>query len=193
MIKQIPGFPDYFADTNGNIYDSDGIINDRRLFKQRDYYVIQLKIGNDYKLKKVHRLIALTFIPNPENKPTINHKDGNKSNNNVANLEWATACENVRHAINTGLINDNELKQRMTYASKFSHRNKKGSIHPDAWKAVALTDLNGNIVMKFKSTKDAISYVESKGWNPYCVTDCLRGHQKTVGPNRDMKFIRINR
>lgn len=51
----------------------------------------------------VHRLIAQAYIQNPENKPQINHKDGNPLNNNIDNLEWATAAENNRHARNNGL------------------------------------------------------------------------------------------
>lgn len=50
----------------------------------------------------IHRLIAATFIPNPENKPFVNHKDGNKKNNHIFNLEWVTRQENEDHAVNIG-------------------------------------------------------------------------------------------
>lgn len=53
---------------------------------------------------RVHRLIAITFIPNINNHPVINHKDGNIKNNTISNLEWCTISENVRHAIDIGLI-----------------------------------------------------------------------------------------
>jgi len=60
--------------------------------------------GNPRKYPMVHRLVALTHIPNPNNLPQINHIDGNKLNNNVCNLEWCTPSQNVQHAIDTGLL-----------------------------------------------------------------------------------------
>lgn len=62
------------------------------------YCRVGLHDNNKFKLCVVHRLVAKAFIPNPDNKPQINHKDGNPSNNAVDNLEWCTSKENVRHS-----------------------------------------------------------------------------------------------
>lgn len=67
------------------------------------YLCTQLHKNGKHQNFRIHRLIALAFIPNPENKETINHKDGNKLNNEISNLEWATRAENTRHAWKNGL------------------------------------------------------------------------------------------
>lgn len=70
---------------------------------QHGYAHVTLQINKKPKRFNIHRLVAIAFIPNPENKPYVNHIDGNKSNNHVENLEWVTAAENTQHAVRTGL------------------------------------------------------------------------------------------
>jgi len=90
------------VDSRGRIIQHKG-----RILKPVDsngYFVVGLYINKKMKQFKVHRLIMQTFIPNPENKPEVNHKDGIKHNNNIKNLEWNTSKENVNHGLKIGLI-----------------------------------------------------------------------------------------
>lgn len=67
------------------------------------YLYVCLPINGKWKNMSIHQLVANAFIPNIENKGQINHKDGNKNNNHVKNLEWVTCLENNRHAWSIGL------------------------------------------------------------------------------------------
>lgn len=75
----------------------------RKQSMRRGYFNSVLCKKNVLKNRPTHRLVATAFIPNPENKPQVNHIDGNKLNNNAGNLEWATAKENRQHSIKNKL------------------------------------------------------------------------------------------
>lgn len=92
----------YHADIDGNIYSPRGV-KLTPFVKDNDYCTVTCKYKGRYISRYVHRLIATTFIPNPENKPTVNHLDGNPENNALYNLEWATQKEQLEHARATGL------------------------------------------------------------------------------------------
>lgn len=76
----------------------------------KTYSYVILQNSKQIKSFLVHRVVALLFIPNPENKPQINHIDGNKNNNHVDNLEWCTRSENMRHAHKNGLVRETKYR-----------------------------------------------------------------------------------
>lgn len=81
---------------------------------QRGYKKTNISINGKLYTVFPHRLVALLFIPNPENKPMVNHIDGNKQNNDVNNLEWVTARENTQHAHKIGLISHETTSKKIS-------------------------------------------------------------------------------
>lgn len=117
-FRIIEGFPKYSINNNGIIINSRG---NEKASQYKDGYLSTTLYNNGVGTKKrVHRLVAEAFIPNPYNKPDINHKDGNKLNNSVNNLEWATKSENMTHAYQTGLV-----KPHASYGM-LGHKNPNG-------------------------------------------------------------------
>jgi hypothetical protein len=74
------------------------------------YFYVTISINGIGKSRYIHRLVALTFIPNPDNLPQVNHIDGVKTNNNLDNLEWCTNEYNTQHAIKNGLVSTSEQR-----------------------------------------------------------------------------------
>lgn len=88
-------------------------------------HVVRLTKKGKSREHKVHRLVALAFIPNPENKPEVNHIDGNPMFNNVSNLEWVTSKENSIHALETGLMPSYRGKEKEIIRDYKSGMNQK--------------------------------------------------------------------
>lgn len=105
--KPVKGYEQYLAVSSiGRIQsfmrDPDGYVLKVQPDK-KGYLRLRCTVNQKKVCFKVHRLVAEHFIDNPDGKPQVNHKDGNKRNNRADNLEWATGSENAKHAIRSGL------------------------------------------------------------------------------------------
>lgn len=111
---KIKGYEDYYITKSGKIFST--LTNKELKFDKSSHGYCRVKLM-DRRLGKfialqVHRIVATQFIPNPNNLPEVNHKDGNKSNNSIYNLEWCTSEYNHRHAKETGLYKIEEDNPR---------------------------------------------------------------------------------
>ena len=103
QCKEIIGYPGYIVYTTGEVQGMSGQYLTGSPCKGGYLGVFLCKKNYKPIRKQIHRLIAEAFIPNPDNKPCVNHKDGNKRNNHVDNLEWVTYSENQKHSWEYGL------------------------------------------------------------------------------------------
>ena len=104
-MKKIEGYEYYWVSEEGFVLSmSDKGVRILKPDRSRgQYYCVTLSRAGRVKRFLIHRLVAEYYIPNPDGKPEVNHKDGNKLNNHVDNLEWVTQSENQLHAFETGL------------------------------------------------------------------------------------------
>jgi hypothetical protein len=138
IFKDIPGYEGKYQASNlgkikslgNNAKRSEKIL--KASLEGSGYEFVNLYKNTERTSLKIHRLVAITFISNPENKKTVNHINGNKLDNNVNNLEWSTYSENLRHAFKIGLnsgIHKSKLKQSevlqikdLLKLKRFSHK-----------------------------------------------------------------------
>lgn len=172
MVKtlKIKDFPDYYITDTGDVYSRNPVHNPNGRIKKMNpwvnkygYKMVDLIKDGKKIHKQVHRLVAQEFIPNPENKPQVNHIDGNKQNNTVSNLEWATASENIAHTYRV-------LKYKPQWLGKF------GKNHNCSKQILQIKD--GNIIAEFDGMLDAERQLHI---NSTSICECCKGKRHTAG------------
>ena len=138
-MNHIEEFPGYAVSPDGTVYSlnyrgkADNVQPIRTTWITGGYRSVSMQKNKKQYNRLVHRLVAQAFIQNPEGKKEVNHKDGDKENNSVENLEWMTPQENIKHARETGLrvvtekereawrkINREKIDTRNMHARKLS-------------------------------------------------------------------------
>jgi len=151
MWKIIRQFPNYEVSNDGKVRNT----KTKKLLKpyvnKGGYFAVGLSKDGKIFQRLINRLVAEAFIPNLENKPQVNHKNGDKINNHVDNLEWVTAYENKKHAIENGLCSNSMRK-------------------------VAQYTLDGKFVAEYRSLSEAAFSV---GGHQSGITNVCQGKRKT--------------
>lgn len=130
--KSIEEASNYEISNLGNVRNKTTLQVLKGRITKSGYYQVSIKINetNKFSNRYIHRLVAQYWIDNPENKREVNHKDGNKLNNNINNLEWITSAENQKHRHSIGIIQTSQRR-----IGKFTK--------------------DGKLIAKFNSIKDA--------------------------------------
>ena len=160
VFLSVPGYEGLYEVSNlGNVKS----LRSGKLLKQannKGYKYVSLTKEGKSTCFGVHRIVAITFIPNPENLPEVNHKDENPSNNCADNLEWCTRKYNLNYG---------GYRERMSKIQKEIGTNNK---------SVSAYDKDGKFVKSYDSITEAENELEI---GKSCISQCLRGKQKTAG------------
>lgn len=171
--RTIPGWDLYEVSNFGNVRGKRRtIINNKGSYVRRQvsikprkdkhgYYQFHMVQDGRKKLMKVHRAVAMAFIPNPENKPCVNHIDNNPANNRLDNLEWVTHQENTDWMIKQG-----RFKRTQQWLDQLHKTQKERQYKP-----VIATNKKTGEEIEFKS----VNSTKSKGFEPSCVSNCCNG------------------
>lgn len=176
-FKPIPGYEEYYSiNEYGDVYSHR---NKRVLIPEigsNGYYSIELNVKGKAMRTHVHRLIAFTFLPNPLNLPCVNHKDENKLNNHVSNLEWCT----YQYNMNYGTAPARRRKSmEWFYRSEQIRENLKKATAACCKPVAQINPSNGECIATFESAKKA---AVTLGISHSHICECCNGKRyKTVG------------
>lgn len=160
VYVDIRGYEGYYQISNySNVKSLDRVIKQKtgktqtikgRILKQRTnpggYYYVELSKNGTKATFAIHQLVAQAFLDNPGNKPIVNHIDGNKLNNSLTNLEWATYSQNLQHAYKTGL-------RRTVSIEAVGTKNYKRKLKPEQVIEIKRLLATGNLTHKDIATK----------------------------------------
>ena len=166
MVKavQIKNFPGYYITDTGDVYSrKKGRFRKLKPTIKLGYPTVGICDSSGVKYKLVHRLIAEAFIPNPDNKPQINHKNGIRNDNSISNLEWVSAKENINHSF-------------LFLGHKPTWLGKSGKDHNRYKLVQQLKD--GNMIAEFYGCAEAH---RKTGVDFRHISACCRGLRKTAG------------
>lgn len=143
LWTDIPGSPGYGANERGFVVNhiSNRVISNTTY--RNGYVYVAMKENGEFKNKRLNRIIALTFHPNPDALPHVNHEDGVKANNHAANLNWSSVSDNLKHAFRNNL-----RKPTKPQLGKFNELSLKS-------KPVNQLSLDGRLVKVWPSIAEA--------------------------------------
>lgn len=177
--RKIHGFDNYSVSDAGEVRnDSTGKVKALTLNKRNGYYYVDLYRNNERTKRPVHRLVAEAFIPNPDDKPTVDHADGVRTNNAAANLRWATFSENNSRFDTLGA-----RSERIVVLHYAEQRKKRGGGH-EKWLGV-------DWFRNFSSIGDAADALDVSLGN---ISQMLKkGTIGRRGKMRGLRFVYVDR